>query len=155
VHIQRLYVSNHSHSGNCSQARCDTNEIALFHLPAERQAPPTTKQTKHLIIVTDDFAPSFSSNGFVVGHDTVRGGHDELSELTGREQTDDPLLDITDAAVKARGDNTALVEATVQVNDDLATTGIVNDGELVDVALGLHEAEDLDQHLGDGVEDNL
>ena len=127
MHIQRPYVSNYSHSGNCSQVRCHTNEIAFVHLPAARQAPLTTKRTKHLIIVTDDFAPSFSSNGFVVGHDTVCGGHDELSELTGWEQTDDPLLDITDADVKARGDNTTLVNSTNKFNNNFLSSVIIDD----------------------------
>lgn len=88
-------------------------------------------------------------------HNTLVGGQDDVAELTGGEDGVSEVLELVEGQVETGGDNTALVEATVQVNDDLATTGIVNDGELVDVALGLHEAEDLDQHLGDGVEDNL
>ena len=88
-------------------------------------------------------------------HDTLVGGEDNVTELTGGEDGVGEVLEVLELQVKTGGDNTALVEATVQVNDDLASAGIVNDGELVDVALGLHQAEDLDQNLGDGVEDNL
>ena len=88
-------------------------------------------------------------------HDTLVGGEDNVTELTGGEDGVGEVLEVLELQVETGGDDTALVEATVQVNDDLASAGIVNDGELVDVALGLHQAEDLDQNLGDGVEDNL
>ena len=88
-------------------------------------------------------------------HDTLVGGEDNATELTGGEDGVGEVLEVLELQVETGGDDTALVEATVQVNDDLASAGIVNDGELVDVALGLHQAEDLDQNLGDGVEDNL
>ena len=88
-------------------------------------------------------------------HNTLVGGKDDVAELTGGEDGVGEVLELVEGQVETGGDNTALVEATVQVNDDLATTGIINDGELGDVTLGLHETEDLNQHLGDGVEDNL
>ena len=88
-------------------------------------------------------------------HDTLVGGEDNVTELTGGEDGVGEVLEVLELQVETGGDDTALVEATVQVNDDLASAGIVNYGELVDVALGLHQAEDLDQNLGDGVEDNL
>jgi hypothetical protein len=90
-----------------------------------------------------------------VGHDTVRGGHDELSELTGREQTDDPLLDITDAAVKARGDNTALVQSANEVYHNLATTVIVYDLEISNVSVLLHGLQKLDNNFGRRADHNL
>lgn len=44
-------------------------------------------------------------------HDTSRGGEDDVSELTGWEQTDNPLLELTELNVVAGRDNTSLVEA--------------------------------------------
>lgn len=88
-------------------------------------------------------------------HNTLVGGQDDETELTGGEHGVGEVLELVELEIETGGDNTALVEATVEVNNNLASAGIVDDGELVDVALGLHQTEDLDKDLGDGVEDNL
>jgi len=90
-----------------------------------------------------------------VGHDTFVGGKNHDTELAGGEDGVGELLEVLEGEIEAGGDDTALVDATVQVDDNLSWTGIVNNGELVDVALLLHKAEELDQDLGDGSEDNL
>ena len=59
---------------------------------------------------------------------------DDKTELTSREQQVDPVLDLVDGDVVARGDDTGLVEATVELNNDLAGTVVINDLELADVA---------------------
>lgn len=95
------------------------------------------------------------STGLLVVHNALVGGEDNVAELTGWEDGVGEIFELVEGEVEAWGDNTALVEATVQVNNDLTGTGIVDDGEIVDVSLLLHETEDLDQDLGDWVEDNL
>jgi hypothetical protein len=105
--------------------------------------------------VAKDFATDASFSCFGVGHDTFVGGDDDATELTGGKDGVGELLEVLGAEIETGGDHTALVDAAVQVNDDLAGAGIVNNGELGDVALRLHKAEELDQDLGDGSKDNL
>jgi hypothetical protein len=49
--------------------------------------------------------------GLLVVHDTSGGGEDDVSELTGRKELDDPLLELTELDVVAGADDTSLVEA--------------------------------------------
>ena len=96
---------------------------------------------------TEDLATDLLSTGLLVVHDALVGGQDDVAELTGWEHGGAEVLELGEGEVEAGRDHTALVEATVQVNDDLASTSIVDHGEVVDVALLLHESQDLDQHL--------
>lgn len=48
-------------------------------------------------------------------HDTSGGGEDDVAELTGREELDNPLLELAEADVVAGADDTNLVEAGEQL----------------------------------------
>lgn len=85
-------------------------------------------------------------------HDTSGGGEDNVTELTGRKKSDDPLLHVTELDVVARADDTSLVEAeesladamedsvtledlpAVKLDDDLAVAVVIDLLELSDVA---------------------
>ena len=45
-----------------------------------------------------------------------------------------PRLDLVNLDVESRGDNSGLVESTVQLNDDLAGSVVIDDLEVTDVA---------------------
>lgn len=63
------------------------------------------------------------------------GAHqDDETELTSREQQVDPVLDLVDGDVVAGRDDTGLVQAAVELNNDLARAVVVDDLELADVA---------------------
>eukprot|EP00013_Stygamoeba_regulata_P007178 CAMPEP_0177643926 /NCGR_PEP_ID=MMETSP0447-20121125/8410_1 /TAXON_ID=0 /ORGANISM="Stygamoeba regulata, Strain BSH-02190019" /LENGTH=69 /DNA_ID=CAMNT_0019146243 /DNA_START=166 /DNA_END=375 /DNA_ORIENTATION=+ len=68
-----------------------------------------------------------------MGHDTRGGGHNNETELTGRQQIADPLLVVTSADVETRANAAALVDTTDEVHDDLAVTVVIHDGELTNV----------------------
>lgn len=91
--------------------------------------------------------------GLLVVHDTGRGGEDDVAKLTGGEELDNPLLELSEADVVAGGDDTALVEAAslsvshslkfsqlkmyspaVELDNDLAGAVVVDLLELADVA---------------------
>lgn len=72
--------------------------------------------------------------GLLVVHDSGRGGQDDIAELTGGQQLDDPLLEVGQADVVAGGDDTGLVETAVQLNDNLARSVVVDLLELANVA---------------------
>jgi hypothetical protein len=69
-----------------------------------------------------------------VVHDTGGGGQDDETELTGRKELDDPLLDIAELDVVAGGDDTGLVDAAVELDDNLAVAVVINLLELANVA---------------------
>lgn len=67
-------------------------------------------------------------------HDTGRGGQHDVTELTGREKADNPLLELTELDVVPGRDDTALVETAVQPDDDLAVAVVINLLELLNVS---------------------
>jgi len=95
------------------------------------------------------------STGFFVVHNARRRGQDYISELTSWEELDDPLLEIGETDVVTGRDDTGLVEATVQLDDNLAGTMIINFLEFTNVAMLLHNAEELDNNLGAGSDQDL
>ena len=80
-------------------------------------------------ITSSVFAP-----GFFVIHDTGGSGEDNETELTRWKEVLHPLLVILYLHVETRRDHTALVEASQQVDDDLATSAIINQFELTNVS---------------------
>ena len=70
---------------------------------------------------------------FLVIHDTRRRGQDDEAELTGWQQLRDPLLHVAELHVVARRDDTGLVDAAVELDDNFAVAVVVNLLELADV----------------------
>lgn len=88
-------------------------------------------------------------------HDAGGGGQDDDTEGTGGEQQVDPRLDLGGLDVEAGGDDTSLVKTTVELDDDLAGTVVIDDLEFTDVAVSLHDAQELDDDLGGGSDKDL
>jgi hypothetical protein len=88
----------------------------------------------NLVEETDDLSGNVLAAGLLVVHDASRGGQDDVTELTGGQELDNPLLEVTETNVVAGGDDTGLVEATVQLDDDLAGAVVIDLLELSDVA---------------------
>ena len=93
--------------------------------------------------------------GLGVVDQTLVGRDDEVSELSGWKDSVDELVQTGDSHGESWGDDSGLVDSAVQVNDDLASSGVVDDLEVVDVAFLLHLDQELDEDLGDGSQDNL
>ena len=103
----------------------------------------------------EDLSSDMLGTSLVVVHDALVGREDENTELTGRKDSVGEVLELSEGKIEAGGDDTALVEATVEVDNDLAGALIINDLELVDVAVLLHDLEELDEHLGGRSQDHL
>jgi hypothetical protein len=101
-----------------------------------------------LVEETNDLASDVLAAGLLVVHDTGRGGEDDVAELTGREQLDNPLLELGETDVVAGRDDSDLVEAAVELNNDLAGSVVVDLLELANVTVSLHDSEELDDDLG-------
>ena len=98
----------------------------------------------------EDLATNMLGTGLVVVHDALVRGQDNDAELTRREHRGREVLEVLELQVEAGRDDTALVEAAVQVDNDLAIAGVINDLKLVDIAMLLHNLEELDKYLGCG-----
>lgn len=72
--------------------------------------------------------------GLLVVHDTRRSGEDHLAKRAGGEQEGAPVLDRVDGNVEAGRDDAALVQAAVQLDDNLAAAVVVDNLEFANVA---------------------
>jgi hypothetical protein len=67
-------------------------------------------------------------------HDAIRCREDERSELTSWQDSRCERLEVIDGDVETWADDAALVQATHQVDDDLAATMVVDNFELTNVS---------------------
>lgn len=108
-----------------------------------------------LVEVTENLTTSVLAASFFVVHDTIGGGHDQETELTSGQQVTNPLFDFVELDIEAGRDDTTLVQATVQLDDNLASAMVINDFEFTNVTVLLHDLEELDDDLGGGADQDL
>ena len=72
--------------------------------------------------------------GLLMVHDTRRRREHDVTELTRRQKLDDPLLEVNELDVVPGADDTGLVQAAVELDDDLAVAVVVDLLELANVA---------------------
>ncbi len=70
-----------------------------------------------------------------------------LPELARRQEVVGPLFDLANANIEPGGDDSNLVQATGQVDDNLATTVIINNLEFTNVTVLHHDFEEADDNL--------
>ena len=104
---------------------------------------------------SEDLATDVVVSGLNVVHDALVGGEDDVAELSGGQNLVDELLEVLELEVESGGDHAALVKSSVEVDDDLAVSGIIDHLECVDVTVLLHHAQELNDHLGDWSDHNL
>jgi hypothetical protein len=108
-----------------------------------------------LVEETNDLSCNVLASGLLVIHDASRGCEDDITELTGWQELDNPLLEIGETDVVSGGDDTSLVEAAVQLNDNLAGTVVIDFLEFTNIAMLLHNREELDDNLGRRADQDL
>ena len=62
----------------------------------------------------------------LVIHDAARGCQDHISKLSGGQEVVGPFLDISDGHIKPGRNDTTLVETASQIDNNLASTVIIN-----------------------------
>lgn len=92
------------------------------------------KSPDSLVEETNDLASNVLPPGLLVVHDAGRGGEDDVAELTRGEELDNPLLEVAELDVVAGRDDTGLVQAAVQLDDNLAVPVVVDLLKLANVA---------------------
>ena len=88
----------------------------------------------HLVEESDDLSRNVLASCLLVVHDTGRSCENHVSELTRWQKLDNPLLEIGETDVVSWGDDTGLVEAAVQLYDNLARSVVINFLEFTNVA---------------------
>lgn len=94
-------------------------------------------------------------DGLMMVHDTVGGGQDDVAKLPGGQDLIAPVLNLVDWDIESRRNDSALVNPSEQLNNDLSGSVVIDDLELSDVSLLLHDLEELDQHFGARPEQDL
>lgn len=69
-----------------------------------------------------------------MGHNSVCGGEDDMSELTGGQKIGNPLFDFTVFNIESWGNYTAFVQTSSKFDNDFSGTVIIDDLELSDVS---------------------
>jgi hypothetical protein len=87
-----------------------------------------------LVEKPNDLASNVLPSRLLVIHNTSTCRQDNVSELTRRQQLDNPLLEISESDIVARGDDASFVETTIELNDNFAAAVIVDLFEFTDVA---------------------
>ena len=89
-------------------------------------------------------------SSFLVGEDTLVGGNDKVAELTGWQDTIGPFFEVRQSHIISGGDNSALVDSTNELNNNLLGSMIIDYFHFSDVPVGLHQFEELYHQFGDG-----
>jgi len=92
-------------------------------------------QVVYLVEETNDLARDMLSSRLLVVHDAGTGCEDDVTELTGRKELDNPLLEISELDVVSWGDDTSLVETTVKLDDNFARSVVVDFLEFANITL--------------------
>lgn len=114
-----------------------------------------TKKIKCLVEVAEDLTSDVLLSGLLVVHDTSRSGKNNETKLSSREKVVDPVLNLANADIEARRDDTSLVNTTVKLNNDLTGTVVIDVLKLTDVTVRLHNLKELDDDLGRGSDEDL
>ena len=106
----------------------------LWPPPLGKWSVPGAIELVSLIEEAQDLATGVLPFGLLVVHDAVGCRQDDVPELARRQKVVDPLLHLAGANVKARRDDTALVDAPDKIDHDLAAAVVIDDLELTNVA---------------------
>jgi hypothetical protein len=97
-----------------------------------------------------------------VVNDTEVGGEDNITELSGGKKVSDDLFVFGDFDVESGGNDTTFINSAKELNDDFASSSVIDDFEVSNVAcrklkitLLLHQFQKLDDDLGAGSDKNL
>ena len=112
-------------------------------------------QSKSSIEESDNFASNMSFSAFLMGEDALGGGEHEMAELSGGEDVAGPFFEFRENDVVPGRDDSALVDPSNELNDNLLASVIIDDFKLSNIVVFLHDSQELDENLGGGSEEDL
>ena len=74
-------------------------------------------------------------------HNSVRGRKDNVSKLPGWQQVHNPFLNFSILNIETRTNDTALVEAAGQLNNNLVGTVVIDNFEFTNVSYAILQKE--------------
>jgi hypothetical protein len=80
----------------------------------------------HLVEETNNLSCHVLASCLLMVHDTGRGCEDNVSELTGWQELDNPLLEISETNVVSWGNDTSLVETIISNQQTLSMKTVSN-----------------------------
>ena len=86
-------------------------------------------------------------------HDSAGCCEHNETELSGWQEVCGPLFHVSESNIESGGDHTTLVESACQVDNNLASTMIIDDLKLANVTMLHHYSEEADDNFGAGPED--
>lgn len=89
---------------------------------------------KSLIKESQHLPSSLLPPSLLMCHNTISGRHNYMSELTWGQKVNDPFLDFANFNIETGGDDTTLVKTSVEFNNDLLGTVIIDDFEFTNVS---------------------
>jgi hypothetical protein len=82
--------------------------------------------------------------------DSLSGGKDEVTELSRWEDVVGPFLEISDLNVVSGTDDSTFVDSTNKLDDDLFASVVIDNLELTNVVVFLHNFQEFEKDLGSG-----
>lgn len=87
-----------------------------------------------LVNKSKDLTRNMLSLSLLVIHDTSRCGQDDVTELSGWQQVVSPLFNLVNLDIESWHDDTNLIQSTVQLNDNLSGSVVIDILEFANVA---------------------
>ena len=97
------------------------------------QVPTESSFSFFLVEEAEDLTTGVLGASLLVVHDSQRRCHDNVTELTRRQQVAGPLLDLAKLQVEAGGNDTTLVDAAHELHNHLTAAVIIDDLKLPDI----------------------
>ena len=88
-------------------------------------------------------------------HDTSTSRKNDISDISSRQKLIRPCLQIWETDVESGGNDTTFVEATVQLNDNLSRSMVVDFFKFSDVSMFLHYLEEFDNDFAGWADQDL
>merc|ERR550532_61199 len=81
-------------------------------------------------------------------HDATRGCHNDVTELTGRQQIIGPFFNVFDSDIKSGRNHTNFVQSSGQIDHNFAATMIVDYFEFANISMFHHNLQKSDYNFG-------
>merc|ERR1719300_2296599 len=88
-------------------------------------------------------------------HNASGSGQDDITELSTWQRVCGPLLDISNSDIESRGDDSAFVESSGQIDDNFPGSVVINDLKFSDVTMLHHHSQESDDNFGARPDEHL
>lgn len=109
----------------------------------------------NLIKVSENFASRMLSNSLLMIENAIRRRQDEVTKLSRRQDIIRPSLNVRQLQIESRRDDAALVDSTIEIDDNFPRSLVIDQFKVTNVSMLLHDLEEFDDHFADGSNHDL